>query len=67
VGAVHPITVIQPERDALERLRAAESIGRPLGSKAFVARLEKHSGRTLRPAKRGPKSRRGDPVQARLI
>ena len=56
-----------PDRDAVERLRAAESIGRPLGSKAFVARLEQLSGRTLRPAKRGPKPRRGDPAQARLI
>ena len=56
-----------PDRDAVERLRAAESIGRPLGSKAFVARLEKLSGRTLRPAKRGPKPRRSDPAQARLI
>ena len=55
------------DRDAVERLRAAESIGRPVGSKAFVARLEKLSGRTLRPAKRGPKPRRSDPAQARLI
>jgi REP-associated tyrosine transposase len=51
------------DRDAIERLRAAESIGRPLGTAAFVARLEKRSGRTLRPAKRGPKSRRNDPAQ----
>ncbi len=56
-----------PDRDAVERLRAAESIGRPLGSRAFVARLEKLSGRTLRPAKRGPKPRRSDPAQGRLI
>jgi len=56
-----------PDRDTVERLRAAESIGRPLGSKAFVARLEKLSGRTLRPAKRGPKPRRSNPAQARLI
>jgi len=56
-----------PDGDAVERLRAAESIGRPLGSKAFVARLEKRSGRTLRPAKRGPKPRRSNPAQARLI
>jgi putative transposase len=51
----------------LERLRAAESIGRPLGGKAFLARLEKLSGRTLRPAKRGPKPRRDDRAQGRLI
>jgi putative transposase len=56
-----------PDCDAVERLRAAESIGRPLGSKAFVARLEKLSGRTLRPAKRGPKPRRSDPAKGRPI
>lgn len=43
---------------ALERLRAAESIGRPLGDKAFLERLERLSGRTLQPARRGPKPSR---------
>jgi putative transposase len=37
------------------RLRAAESIGRPLGSDRFIARLERLTGRPLKPAKRGPK------------
>jgi len=37
------------------RLRAAESIGRPLGSDRFLARLERTTGRTLKPGKRGPK------------
>ncbi len=41
--------------DLFERLRAAESIGRPLGSDRFLARLERRTGRTLKPAKRGPK------------
>ncbi len=36
-------------------LRRAESIGRPLGDAAFLDRLEHLTGRTLRPAKRGPK------------
>jgi putative transposase len=45
---------------ALERLRTAESIGRPVGSNRFLARLERRSGRTLRPAKRGPKPRQRD-------
>jgi putative transposase len=40
---------------ASRRLRQAETIGRPLGAADFVARLEAESGRTLRPAKRGPK------------
>ena len=52
---------------ALERLRAAESIGRPLGSTAFLARLERATKRTLRPRKRGPKPRPPDEVQRRLI
>ncbi len=34
-------------------LRRAESVGRPLGDEAFLARLEQQSGRTLKPAKRG--------------
>jgi REP-associated tyrosine transposase len=46
-------TEANPER--FERLRAAESIGRPLGSDRFLARLERRTGRTLKPAKRGPK------------
>jgi putative transposase len=45
----------EPDPDLFERLRAAESIGRPLGSDRFLARLERRTGRTLRPAKRGPK------------
>ncbi|MSP67090.1 MAG: transposase [Alphaproteobacteria bacterium] len=38
-----------------EAIRAAERTGRPLGSKAFVARLERRLGRTLARQKRGPK------------
>ena len=46
------------EDEALsERLRRAESIGRPLGSEAFLSRLEADSHRTLRPRKRGPAPR----------
>lgn len=36
-------------------LRRAETIGRPLGDAAFVKKLERQTGRILRPAKRGPK------------
>jgi REP-associated tyrosine transposase len=44
------------EDEALsERLRRAETIGRPLGTDAFIARLERKSGRALKPAKRGRK------------
>ncbi len=34
-----------------------ETIGRPLGSKSFVARIERRTGRRLQPARRGPKPR----------
>jgi putative transposase len=53
--------------EAVERLRAAESIGRPVGDKAFLARLERRTKRTLQPAKRGPKPRLDDQKQGRLI
>jgi REP-associated tyrosine transposase len=46
----------EPEADLFERLRAAESIGRPLGSDRFLSRIERLTGRELKPGKRGPKS-----------
>jgi putative transposase len=45
----------EPETDLFVPLRAAESIGRPLGDDRFLARLERRTGRSLRPGKRGPK------------
>jgi hypothetical protein len=39
------------------RLSQAETIGRPLGADAFVARLDAESGCTLRAGKRGPRRR----------
>jgi len=45
----------EPETDLFGRLRAAESIGRPLGNDRFLARLERLTGRPLKPGKRGPK------------
>jgi len=45
----------EPETDLFDRLRAAESIGRPLGDDRFLARIERLTARTLRPGKRGPK------------
>ncbi len=56
-----------PDPDALQRLRAAETIGRPLGGEPFIAQLEKRFGRTLQPAKRGPKPRTIHPAPERLI
>jgi len=56
-----------PDADAVERLRAAESIGRPVGDKAFLARLERMTKRTLQAGKRGPKPRPDDERQGWLI
>ena len=49
-----------PEADAFAGLRAAESIGRPLGDDRFLARIEHLTARRLRPGKRGPKPRGKD-------
>ncbi|MBB4368137.1 putative transposase [Bradyrhizobium sp. cir1] len=45
----------EPEADLFGALRSAESIGRPLGDNRFLARIERQTGRILKPAKRGPK------------
>jgi len=45
----------RPEQDLFEPLRAAESIERPLGNDRFLARIERLTGRSLEPGKRGPK------------
>jgi putative transposase len=45
----------ETEADIVGRLRAAETIGRPLGDDRFLTRLERLTGRTLKPGKRGPK------------
>ena len=42
---------------AVERLRGAESIGRPLGNPQFLDAVERKTRRVLKPAKRGPKPR----------
>jgi putative transposase len=44
-----------PEQNLFDSLRAAESIGRPLGSDRFLARIERLTGRVFKPGKRGPK------------
>jgi putative transposase len=45
----------EPDTKAFARLRAAESIGRPLGDDGFLAHIERATKRRLRPRKRGPK------------
>ena len=48
------------EADAFARLRAAESIGRPLGDDRYLARIERLTARRLRPGKRGPRPRQDE-------
>jgi putative transposase len=43
------------DRQATDRLRKGESVGRPVGSEEFLATLEACTGRRLRPLPRGPK------------
>jgi putative transposase len=46
-----------PDPLAFNRLRRAETIGRPLGDEPFLTALETQTQRRLRPAKRGRKAR----------
>ncbi|MEH2517984.1 putative transposase [Bradyrhizobium sp. AZCC 1610] len=47
----------EPDAGVIERLRGAESIGRPLGNRKFLDAIEYKTRRVLKPAKRGPKPR----------
>jgi putative transposase len=47
------------DAEAFARLRAAESIGRPLGDERFMTKIERATKRRLKPRKRGPKPRAG--------
>ena len=61
-GRFADLITTDPTPEELAALRAAETIGRPLGSPAFLARLETRLGRPVRPAKRGrPKRADADP------
>ncbi len=55
LGRIDALIDIEPDADAIGRLRAAESTGRPLGSDAFVAELERRLGRNLQRQKPGRK------------
>ena len=44
-----------PDEEVLQRFRRSESIGRPVGSHAFLRLLEKKTKRAIIPRKRGPK------------
>lgn len=47
-----------PDTSRLDRLLAAETIGRPAAEPDFIERLETKTGRQLLPEKRGPKPKR---------
>lgn len=47
----------EPEPIQMAALRAAETIGRPLGAEGFLDRIAALTGRDARPAKRGPKKK----------
>ncbi len=47
----------EPPLAQLAALRAAETIGRPLGDEAFLDKIAALTGRDARPAKRGPKKK----------
>ena len=46
-----------PSADEMTALRAAETIGRPLGSARFLDAIAARTGRDVRPRKRGRKKR----------
>ncbi len=57
LGSVTALIDTEPEAEALARLRAAETIGRPLGSDEFVTRLEGIVQRRLRRQQSGRKAK----------
>lgn len=58
----------ESQAELFDRLRAAESIGRPLGDDRFLARIERATKRRLKPGKRGPKPRaKADETQGELL
>lgn len=54
----------EQDADMFARLRAAESIGRPLGGDGFLATIERLTARQLRPGKRGPKPKAREQLSA---
>jgi putative transposase len=45
----------ETDAEMIERLRGAETVGRPLGNRKFLDMLERKTKRVLKPGKRGPK------------
>jgi hypothetical protein len=55
LSALAELLASEPDEDLFERLRSGESIGRPLGGDRFLSRIERLTGRELKPGERGPK------------
>jgi len=53
--ASRPSWKAEEDEEATARLRKGESVGRPVGSDAFLAALEPRTRRPLHALKRGPK------------
>jgi putative transposase len=51
------LIAVSTDEAAAARLARAATIGRPLGSPAWIAALQKRLGRSIAPRKRGPKPR----------
>ena len=64
-GRFADLIATEPPASAIAALRAAETIGRPLGSPAFLDRVAALSGRDPRPAKRGRKRREETAARAK--
>jgi putative transposase len=55
-GLPHHVTQRDNRGEAeLARLHAAETVGRPIGSAAFLKRLSRKLGRSVEPGRRGRK------------
>ncbi len=60
VGDWQDFLAHDPGRATLQALRKHTQTGRPLGDETFLNRLERLTGRVLRPGKRGRKKREGE-------
>jgi hypothetical protein len=47
----------EENQQATHALRMAETTGRPVGHREWIEEIERRSGRSLAPRKRGPKAR----------
>lgn len=55
------------DEPGFKRLRQSETTGRPLGSQEWMEKLEKMTGKTLKPQKRGPKAKDREDKEGDLV